>query len=279
MAKIAFLTMDAESFFDTSCIKKLNVVPDERYNCAEQIKVFADMMKERGAVGTFFAVTDFLPQCAEYLEYAKSLGSEIALHAKEHIEPTKLQADELSEELSGAISRLSQVLGSAPRGYRAPCFNTNDEVLKRIKAAGFSYDASLRSAKNDKRKLEKVCDVVYKDGDFYEFSLNKERILGKEFVVSGGGYLRFLPFFIVKKRIKRIIERGGEFVLYVHPFELYEGKLPKIKGLMPHERFFINFRRKNYKKHIEYILDMLKDSGYKFMTMSEYVDGVAANKK
>ena len=272
MAKIAFLTMDAESFFDTSCIKKRNVVPDERFDCSEQIKVFADVLKERGVVGTFFVVTDFIPYCEKYLRYALESGNEIALHAKEHIEPSKMDPEEFSKEISEAISRLSQVFGVAPKGYRAPCFAADEEVINRIKKAGFSYDAS-KTTQNDKRdKPSKLGDVIYKDGDFYEFTLNKEKLLGADFIVSGGGYLRISPFFVTKRRLKRIIERGGEYVLYVHPFELYEGKLPKLKGLLPHERFFINFGRKKYKKRIEYIIDTLKKSGYEFMTMNEFVE-------
>lgn len=269
MSKIAFLTMDVESFFDTSCIKKLNVVPDARFDCAEQIKVFADVLKEREIVGTFFVVTDFLPYCTEYLKYAKECGNEIALHAKEHIEPTKLASESFSEEIDDAVSCLSRDLGITPKGYRAPCFSTSDDTIDRIKEKGFRYDASLIS---DKTEWEKINKVVYKKDNFFRFSLNKEKFLGQNLVVSGGGYLRFAPFFVVKKRIKRIIERGDEYVLYVHPFELFGGKLPKIKGLTLHERFYIDFRRKSYKKHITEIIDLLIENGYKFLTMAEFVE-------
>ena len=35
MNKLAFLTMDVESYFDTSCLKNTDIDRDQKYNCAE----------------------------------------------------------------------------------------------------------------------------------------------------------------------------------------------------------------------------------------------------
>ena len=40
MDKVAFLSMDVESYFDTSSIRELEFEKDSRYNCASEILTF-----------------------------------------------------------------------------------------------------------------------------------------------------------------------------------------------------------------------------------------------
>ena len=47
MNKVAFITMDVESFYDTSCIKDKNIPSNDEYDCAEELDKFIDFLDER----------------------------------------------------------------------------------------------------------------------------------------------------------------------------------------------------------------------------------------
>ena len=47
MSKKAFITMDMESFFDSGCMKRHNIVGDEEYDCASEVERFIDFLDER----------------------------------------------------------------------------------------------------------------------------------------------------------------------------------------------------------------------------------------
>ena len=54
MNKLAFLTMDVESYFDTSCLKNTDIDRDQKYNCAEEVLTFAKFLSKNDIKGTFF---------------------------------------------------------------------------------------------------------------------------------------------------------------------------------------------------------------------------------
>ena len=60
--------MDVESFYDTSCIKKRNIAPNDEYDCAPMVKKFIDFLNERDIKSTLFVTADFLPKVKDYLK-------------------------------------------------------------------------------------------------------------------------------------------------------------------------------------------------------------------
>ncbi len=64
-----------------------------------------------------------------------------------------------------------------------------------------------------------------------EFPLSTVRVLGQNIPVSGGGYFRIFPYYIIRKGLRRINEREGKlFTFYLHPWEL-DPNQPRIDGL------------------------------------------------
>ena len=54
MNKVAFVSMDVESFYDTGCVKGKKVVVDPKFNCAKEITKFVDFLAKYNAHATFF---------------------------------------------------------------------------------------------------------------------------------------------------------------------------------------------------------------------------------
>ena len=46
MNKVAFVSMDVESFYDTGCVKGKKVVVDSKYSCAKEIAKFVDFLEK-----------------------------------------------------------------------------------------------------------------------------------------------------------------------------------------------------------------------------------------
>ena len=54
MNKIAFITMDMESFFDSGCMKRNNISPDEEFDCAQEVERFIDYLDSINIKATLF---------------------------------------------------------------------------------------------------------------------------------------------------------------------------------------------------------------------------------
>ncbi len=77
MDKVAFVSMDVESFYDTGCVKGKKVEIDQKYNCVKEISKFVDFLGKNGIKATFFVTVSFLKEAKEHLLYALSKGHEI----------------------------------------------------------------------------------------------------------------------------------------------------------------------------------------------------------
>lgn len=268
--KTAFLTMDVESFYDTSCIKKKGIAGS--CSCAEQVEVYLDLLRAYDAKSTLFVTVDFIKECKSSLLRAIAEGHEIALHALVHESPVKYTKAYFKECIARAKEIIEEELGVEVKGYRAPCFGIDADKVEILKELGFLYDSSALNFKAaygagslDIGEYRKINDSVYCDGDFFEV---------KPTTLSGGAYLRLTPWNMTKSRIERYFKRSDAYVFYVHPFEIYRGEFPDHKQLSAFDRMFVNGGRKEYIKKIEYLFDRLRQEDFSFPTISGYLEGL-----
>lgn len=266
MNKYAFISMDVESFYDTSCIKKRNIASIDEYDCSNMVKEFINFLNERNIKATFFVTVDFLPRVKNYLLDAIKSGHEIALHSYHHINVINQKDEEFITDFIRAKNELEKELNINVYGNRFPCFKKEEKHLEIIQNNGAMFDSGRLINKNE---YEKVNDVIYKKDDFYEFTLVRTPVA--KINISGGAFLRLLPWPFAYSKVKRYIKKHNGYTFYLHPFEIFKGELPKIKGLNFLEKMFINHGRDIYLSKIDKIFNLLKDEGYSFLTMSEYI--------
>ena len=61
-------------------------------------------------------------------------------------------------------------------------------------------------------------------------------------------------------------------MIYFHPFEIHKGYLPVPKrGIMQVQKKYLTKNRDVYLESIQEMIDILKDNGYTFSNMKEYV--------
>ena len=272
MEKTAFFSMDVESFYDTGCVKGKKVVVDQKYNCAKEIRKFVDFLDKHHIKGTFFVTVSFIKEAKEFLLYAIEHGHEIGLHCYDHEKLNKYTVSQFEEMIIKSKAEIKKELGVEPVGFRFPCFKYNKEFFDVLTKHGFKFDSSV--TKPNKKEFKKITDAVYFGYGLYEFVPMRKVVLGKEILLSGGGYVRMLPRKEIMRLIKKHVEKHDGFLVYVHPFEISDDELPVPKNILAIQKAYVKYGRSEYLNRVEQIISYLLDNGYKFESMGEFVSKI-----
>ena len=257
MKKQAFMTMDVESYYDTMCLKNTDIVVDDKFSCADQIDRYLDLLEKENIKATFFVTVSFLPLCKDFLLKAIQQGHEIALHCYEHEIVKDLPKEEFDALIKKSKEIIKQELGVEPVGYRFPCFEYREELLEVLHENGFVYNSSF-SMKEAK---------IFQCNFLYEVPLIERSFFCKKILISGGGYGRAFSRRRYLSWVKKYIENHDYFIVYFHPFEIYEGELPLPSKTNFNVKYFINHGRQDYLSRITEIIHFLKENGYEFSTI------------
>lgn len=274
--KYAVFTMDVESFADTECISSSGIRVDT--DLTDGFEEYIKILNRHGIKSTLFTVGDFAPKIADRLRTQLAQGHHLALHSFSHVPPMSVPLDTFRQETQDAKARMKELFGVNVVGFRAPCFSLDKDRLNILKELGFSYDSShlgFRAARHtvnlDLDDFQTVRDGIFRNDHFYEFSLSREKVFGKMFPVSGGGYVRLSHWGFIKTLISHYIHRNNYYVFYLHPFELTKQKVPFLKELKLYDKYYISHGIHSYKRRIEQIIRMLKKRGYEFVTFEQLV--------
>lgn len=273
MDKVAFVSMDVESFYDTGCVKGKKVEIDQKYNCAKEISKFVDFLGKNGIKATFFVTVSFLKEAKEHLLYALSKGHEIGLHCYEHEKINHYSKEQFEEMIIKSKEEIKKELGVNPIGFRAPCYKINKDFFEILVKHGFKFDSSVTKPKS--KEFKKITDSIYYGHDIYEFIPFRKSLLGKEILLSGGGYVRLLPRKEIMRAIKKQIETHNGYMLYLHPFEISEDYLPTPKNILAIQKAYIKYGRKEYLDRVSEIIKYLKDNNYQFELMGQYINKIS----
>ncbi len=267
MDKVAFMSMDVESFYDTSCVK--NKIPyDPKYNCAIDVQRYVHFLDKHNIHGTFFVVVDFIKECKEYLLEAIEHGHDIGLHCLHHRSLKKLTVAQFKEEIVEAKRIMKEELGVETIGFRFPRFEFKKSFFKVLKEEGFIFDSSVITPD---KKYQKIKDYVfYKDG-LYEFSPNSWRFPFKTVLLSGGGYCRFLKGKALNNVLGKHIKKHDSFLIYFHPFEIHQGYLPVPKNILQAQKMYLTKNRETYLDFLDKVIAYLLEQGYEFLTFKDFV--------
>ena len=89
-------------------------------------------------------------------------------------------------------------------------------------------------------KAERIADAArhpHRIGNgLWELPITTIRLLGKNIPVGGGGYLRMLPYPVIRWALGHVNAEGQPCVVYFHPWEL-DPDQPRIKNIPLFPRF------------------------------------------
>lgn len=97
-----------------------------------------DGLKQRGARATFFLCGYRMEQFPELMERYLAEGHEVGVHSTVHTDLTKLDSEQLHQDMGGTTEKIRQAVGIRPVLMRPPGGAYDDAVLREAEEEGLS---------------------------------------------------------------------------------------------------------------------------------------------
>jgi polysaccharide deacetylase family protein (PEP-CTERM system associated) len=272
--------MDLEDWYHLDYFKGLN--PDKTKSMLDGFTNYLELLNKYDIKTTFFVLSELADIAKDQIIYADKCGHEIACHGKSHTRPLEMDTKTFEVEIIEAKEILSNLIGKEIIGYRAPCYSLDNERYEIVKKAGFRYSSSRLDIPGhplygdlDLSGYDQPLKTVYQKGDFFEFTLSTKKFLRKNIAVSGGGWIRLLPWSIfMKPLIKSYLKDAEVYTLYIHPFELSDIHMPKVEGAS----FLTDIRSHKglgkVEHRVEQLIEVLKQDHFEFLGFKEMIDRI-----
>lgn len=247
------LTVDVEDYFQVEAFA--DSVPRESWSqwpCRVERNTLhvLDLFDQHGAKATFFFVGWVAARFPRLVREVQARGHELASHSHWHRAIYKLTPEEFREDTRRARRVIEDAAGTQILGYRAPSWSiTRDCVwaLDILAEEGFIYDSSIYPIHHDLYGLPGARRFPYthtcRNGlKLREYPPATLRLLGTNFPVAGGGYLRIFPAAYTELAFRVFEKNRQRVVVYLHPWEL-DPEQPRISGsLRSRFRHYTNLR-------------------------------------
>lgn len=231
------LTFDVEEWFhimdnkSTKTEKNWTVYQDRLIANVERILNFLQRTELKA---TFFCLGWVARKYPNVLKRIDALGYEIGSHSHMHQLVYEQGKDGFKNDLEKSIKFIEDITGKKLRTYRAPGFSIKEENLWAFEVmleSGIEIDSSVFPSKRAHGGFESfgVAEPALIDINgrmLKEFPINMWRIIERNFAFSGGGYFRLLPYFF----IKRLMKKSNYVMTYFHPRD-FDPEQPIISDL------------------------------------------------
>ena len=249
MRMINALTIDLEFWYSSEFVRRF-VVEESEDLIVEMTKPILDVLDAHNVRATFFVLGEVAERYPALVEDIYAGGNEIASHAYSHKTLYELGKDEFENEIKLSMELLRRIIKEKPIGFRAPSFSVNNStgwVFDILEKHGFKYDSSIFPIRTKLYGVPNAPLHIYKpsaddvakedpNGKMIEFPMTVFEF-GKRIPISGGFYLRAMPFWLLTSLLKKV-NRTRAGMIYVHPWETYS-KTPILK--LPLSSRFITY--------------------------------------
>jgi polysaccharide deacetylase family protein (PEP-CTERM system associated) len=241
------LTVDLEEWF---VVENLREVIDRgeweelparvEQNTREILSLFSDYHVR----ATFFVLGWVAQKYPQIIKEISIAGHEIGCHSYYHRRVDTLDRDEFRRDTEMAVNAIFKATGITPVGYRAPSWSINSNIrwaFEVLAEMGFEYDSSLFPITHDLYGEPDAPTGTFRmqlDNGLalYEIPASTVKIMGRNFPIGGGGYLRHGPLWFTTWMINRLNAANRPAVLYIHPWEV-DRNHPRLDGLNALQKF------------------------------------------
>ncbi len=198
---------------------------------------------DAGVRGTFFILGWIAERYPQLVQRIAEAGHEVATHSYWHRKCYDLPQQELREDLEQSIDVIEQAAGKKVLGFRAPSFSItpgSEWVFDVLLDLGLKYDASLFPARRGHGGYPcpvraHVFEKTPSGRSMPELPMSVMRFMGRPLPFSGGGYVRLLPPWLIRRGFDQLNAQGIPAVVYLHPRD-FAPECPRVP--MPlHRRF------------------------------------------
>ncbi len=225
----------AQSTLDTN-------LPISSY-CADNARRLLGIIGELpGATATCFVLGLFADKHPDVVRELHAAGYEVASHGYGHVQVHLLTPESFREDLRRSIGVIGDIIGQQPAGYRAPVFSIGEGnlwALDVLAEEGFRYDSSIFPIAGPRYGIpdwpNETCSVVVNaDRRITEFPLTAKTVMGRNLPISGGGYARLFPGWLLRRMLRTECRRRSTWpVFYCHPYEIDPGEFRRESSETP----------------------------------------------
>lgn len=268
------LTVDVEDYFHVSGMT--DVVPFEKWDDFESrvernLEILFEVLEETKA--TFFILGWVAKKSPSLIRRIDELGHEVASHGQNHRLVTSMTQEEFRKDLNESVKLIEDLIGKPVLGYRAPSCSITRETswaFEVIASLGLKYDSSVFPVKRRRGGIPgaemKPYTIDTPEGSIMEFPLAVWNLLGKKMPVGGGGFLRFYPYWLTRKSMKKLNSKEHPVVVYVHPWEI-DTEQPRLKSILTRDGFNHYYGQKTTLMKIKKIL-----ADFEFFPIKDYLN-------
>lgn len=234
------LTFDIEDWFHIEFENSIDTWNNYHPRIEQNLDKIFSLLKERNQPATFFCLGWMADHYPALIKKIDSLGYEIGSHSYDHKLIYAKTPGEFEEDLRKSIFSIENAIGKKVKYFRAPAFSVNENTLwffEILNKYGIEADASVFPGRRDFGGFAgffpaRPALIDYNGIKLMEFPVNIQSFMGITFVFSGGGYFRFMPYYLIRK----FVESSGYMMTYLHPRDI-DPDQPLLKGLTLARRF------------------------------------------
>jgi polysaccharide deacetylase family protein (PEP-CTERM system associated) len=282
--RIHALTIDVEDWYHPELVRRHIDLANVKGRVSDAIPIILDLLNKHQVKATFFILGEVARRFPEVVRQIAREGHELGCHGMSHRTLGDLGKEGFKKELQDFQNLMKEILGDVEiKGFRAPTFSLNEDTkwaLSLLREFGYSYDSSIFPTKiflNRLYGMKNAPRFPYRislddpgredpNSNFWEFPAALVEIGGYRFPVSGGIYLRVLPFLFFRQALKRI-SKEGPFYIYLHPWE-WDCGTPRI-SLSPFSRWATYSGMKKVLTKLEGLLEI-----FSFSRMDQVLEAV-----
>jgi len=233
------MTVDVEDYFHVHAFSDV-VAPADWDNYPSRVETntfrILDMLARYGVTATFFVLGWVAKKFPKLACEIYSAGHRVGCHSFAHRVIYAGSSDDFRRDLKFAKAALEDAIGVPVRSYRAPSYSITSATvwaLEILAEEGFLYDSSIFPVIHDNYGIPRAPRFPYlhslRGGQcLREFPPSTVRLIGVNFPVAGGGYLRLVPYSLTAWAVHHINQAEGQpAMVYVHPWE-FDPEQPRI---------------------------------------------------
>lgn len=225
------LSIDVEEYFHCEVFAgavRPQHWPQFERRAESRLNAIVDLLDRYKSRATFFVLGWLAPYLRSALRELPGRGHEIACHGYGHQHLARMTPRMLAEDLRRAKDVIGDCVGVQPRGYRAPTFSVTARTawaLDVIAEAGFEYDASIFPVWHDRYGVPDAPLTPFRavgpgGARLAEYPPLTLHSCGCRIPLGGGGYMRLLPGWLLRRAVRSRAAQQRPVMLYLHPWEL-----------------------------------------------------------
>lgn len=183
-----------------------------------------DLLDRRSTRATFFVLGWIAERHKDLVREIVRRGHELGTHGHWHRRVNGQTPEEFHADVKRSLEALAGAADAKVAGYRAPSFSITpgcEWAFDVLRDLGVGYDASLFPAAraHGGYPCPRSAHEVRGPGGarMPELPMSVARFATRSVAFSGGGYMRLLPLWMIRKGFEQNHAEGRPVVVYLHP--------------------------------------------------------------